>query len=444
MSLVTENTYVTAVPELDIYAKTPVQTSIESTYTEEIRPIAQLNSGAHYEFLIHNAINEYVKLKDITLYVRFRIKLSRSDTTPLSANDWTKVSTVNNFLHSLWSQIDLSIGDSQTTTSLQTYPYRAYFETILYSTPQSRKSHLASCLFFEDEMTTKKDEPYVARMKYFNTDKAPWDSGKECEMEGKLHMDLFSQHRALIGGTRMKLRLIPNRPEFYFMCSDNNLIPKIHFEDIHLNIKKFRVSEDLLYAQLNALNLAPAKYIINRAEVRSVTIPDGVTSRNIENVINGILPRRIFLAFVPNEAYSGSFKKNPFAFRNCGINSLACFVNGEQVPRRAFTPDFSKGQYLREYLEVYKILEQHDNDARAMLTLNNYDNGYTIFAFNLSRDESQGYASSGYVNIPREGVLRFEIHFSEELKQNVNVLIYCEFDNQISIAEDRNAFMDYR
>jgi len=445
MSLVNEHSPVTAIPELDFYSKAAVQTSIETTYNEEIRPIAQLNSGGHIEFIINNAINEYLKLKETTLYVRFKVKLSRSDTAAISDTDWTKVSVVNNFLHSLWNQIDLSIGDSQTTTSLQTYPYRAYFETILGSTPHGRKTHLSTTLFTEDDMSSGKcDVPQTGRMEFISSNTTSKDIGRECEIEGKLHLDMFMQHRALIGGTKLKIRLIPNKPNFYFMCSDDKLHPTIHFEDIHLNIVKFRVSDEVLLAQMQALNVSPAKYILNRGEVRSVTIDGGATSRNIENVINGKLPRRVYVAFTSNDAYSGSFKKNPFFLNHFKINSLSCFVNGEQIPRKAYTPDFENDKYVREYLELYRVSEQLDNDARMQITKKNFKEGYTIFAFNLSQDLSQGYSSNGYVNLPKEGVMRFEINFKEQLASAINALIYCEFDNQLSISEDRNAFMDYR
>src|ERR1700722_12237693 len=109
MSLVNENSPITAIPELDFYTKSPVQTSITQTFTEEIRPIAQLNTGGHYEFLIHNSFHEYLKLKETTLYIKFRVKLSTSDNSDIGASDWDCVSLVNNFFHSLWSQIDLSI-----------------------------------------------------------------------------------------------------------------------------------------------------------------------------------------------------------------------------------------------------------------------------------------------------------------------------------------------
>ena len=448
MSLVSENSPVTAIPEFDFYSNTPVQTSIEKTYIEQIRPINQLNTGGHIEFLINNGLNEYVKLKETTLFVSFRVKLAKSDGSAVATADWTKVSVVNNLLHSLWSQIDLTIGDSQTTLALQTYPYRAYFETILGSTEWSRNSHLQSGLFCLDKFGTDTNNPHADRMKYINNKAAdtttPTNTGRICEIEGKLHLDMFFQHRALVGGTKMKLKLVPNRPEFYFMTSDDKLIPKLFFEDIHLNIMKCKASEEIIMAHIQALNVNPVKYILNRAEVRSFTIDKGASSRSLENVINGQLPRRVYLAFVSNEAYSGSLTKNPYFFHHYHINSISCFINGEQFPRKAYTPDFDNDKYMREFIELFRVSEQLDNDARMVVNRDNYKAGYSMFAFNLSPDLSQGYNSAGYVNVPKEGVLRFEIHFSQALDTIVNALIYCEFDNLLSIGQDRNAFTDYR
>ena len=182
--------------------------------------------------------------------------------------------------------------------------------------------------------------------------------GCVCEVEGKIHLDLFLQHKDLIGGCKLKLKLVPHRPEFYFMVNDstNKLTPSIVFEDIHLNVVKTKASEQVVQAQQMALYVGLIKYIINRTEVRAVTIETGATSRNIENVIIGQLPRRIYLGFVSNDAYSGNYKKNPFAFDHCNITSLACFVNDIQFPQRAYRPNFEKDQYLREYIEFLNSL----------------------------------------------------------------------------------------
>lgn len=447
MSLVNEKSPVTAIPELDFYTKAPVQTSIESTYSEEIRPIAQLNTGGHIEFNIHNGHNEYIRLKETTLYIKFRVKLSKTDNTPIVALDWNKVSIVNNFLHSLWSQIDLTIGDSQTTSSIQTYPYRAYFETLLGSTEQGRLTFLHASGYSKDDMSNSGNMVNTNRQSRINhkASEGELSTGRICEMEGKLHLDLFFQPRLMIGGTKIKVKLVPNRPEFYFMTAANSkLSPRIEFLDVHLNIMKSRISDEIQIAQIQAMNISPVKYIINRSEVRTVTIDRNATNRSIENVVNGQLPRRVYIAFTSNDAYGGNFEKNPYVFHHYHINSIACFLNGQQFPSKAYTPDFDNDLYMREYLELFRASEQFDNDARMPITFSEYKHSYTIFAFNLSQDLSQGYNSAGYVNIPKEGVLRFEIRFNQALDTTINALIFCEFDNQISIAEDRNAFMDYR
>ena len=215
MSFVNESTPVTAVPELELFSKAPVQTSIESTFLEEIRPINQLNTGGHIEFNITNGNNEFIRLNETTLSIKFKVKLSKSDGSAIVASDWNSVSIVNNFLHSLWSQVDLLISNVQTTVSLHTYPFRCYNETILGSTDWSRKTHLKNVGFVADKMD-EKDTPQASRQHYikYKTGGTDLTIGRVCSLEGKLHLDLFFQPRVLLGGTPLKIRLVPNKSEF--------------------------------------------------------------------------------------------------------------------------------------------------------------------------------------------------------------------------------------
>ena len=337
-------------------------------------------------------------------------------------------------MHSLWSQVDFSIGDAQTSVSLQTYPYKAYLETILGSSEHSRKTYLIGALYNEDT-------PILSN----NARRALIHNGRKCEFEGRLHLDIFQQNRALIGGTKMKLKLVPNYPEFYFMCSDDKLIPRVVFDELYLSVNKIKVADEVVVGHMKAISVAPAKYILDRVEVRSLTIDQGVTSKNIENVVvNGKIPRRVYIGFVGNDAYSGSMTTNPFKFENFGINSIQGFVNGEPISQRAYTPDFALDLYLREYLNLLKVSDQFDNNAQMYITKERFKENFTLFAFDLSQDFSHGYNSVGYVNLPKEGMLRFEIKFAAATPKLINAIIYCEFDSQISIPEDRKAVMDYR
>src|SRR5882757_1418773 len=136
MNRLSEHNPVTAHPVLDHFKKQILQTSVEATYIEEVRPVAQLNTGGHVEFVINNAINEYVKVNETTLSLGFRVVYVKDDGTDMTDAEYLKVSLANNFLESLWANVGLSIGDTQVTSSLQTHGYCAYIQTILGSTPQ--------------------------------------------------------------------------------------------------------------------------------------------------------------------------------------------------------------------------------------------------------------------------------------------------------------------
>jgi len=449
MALVNEMSAVTAVEQLDLFKTALVQTSIVSKKSFEVRPLSLLNTGGHVDFIITSAINEYTKLDETTIYAKFNVSLSRKDNTNVEIADWDKVSIVNNFLNSLFTQVDLSIGETQTTLSLQTYPYRSYFELLLGSKEESRNVYLSNCGFFKDEMDLA-NTPITSRQELISY-KRPRDAttdvsifkGKTCELEGKLHLDLAMQPKSVLGGTTLKIKLVPNKPEYYFMISDDNLTAKIEFQDIHLNVVKETVTNNIVTAHRAALNVSPARYIISRNEVRSFTIDNGVTGKNLENVITGNMPRSIFVALISNDAYNGNYKKNPYYFHHYNVNSICCYLNGEPYPLRALTPDFKNNIYLREYFGLLRSTNQLNNNVKTFISKKDYKNGYTIFAFDLSADHSEGYYTSGYVNQPKQGVLRIEIKFSKATTETINALIFSEFDNQINILEDRQAITDY-
>ena len=122
---------------------------------------------------------------------------------------------------------------------------------------------------------------------------------------------------------------------------------------------------------------------------------------------------------------------------------MACYLNGEQFPRRAYEPDFSNNLYIREYLGLFRASNQLLTDCRIPIDRDAYINGLTIFGFNFSPDLSDGCGCNGYVSGVNHGTMRIEVHFKKKLHTTINVLVFAEFDNMIMIPEDRNAIVDY-
>ena len=70
------------------------------------------------------------------------------------------VAPIHNTLHSLFSQIDVSLNDVNVSYVTTIYTYRAYIETHLYYGTDANKSRLQAAMYFiEDNLTVSNPIP---------------------------------------------------------------------------------------------------------------------------------------------------------------------------------------------------------------------------------------------------------------------------------------------
>ena len=149
--------------ELDLFAVPPTQTSIDDGRWVEHQPLTSLDSEGPSEFMLPGTGDAYLDLTNT--YLLIRAKVVRGYGTDLAAD--TQVAPVNNWLHSLFSQVDVYINDTLVTPSSNTYPFRAYVETILSYGAEAKKTQLTSQLWYKDtagHMKKKKKNVYFDRM----------------------------------------------------------------------------------------------------------------------------------------------------------------------------------------------------------------------------------------------------------------------------------------
>ena len=89
---------------------------------------------------------DYADLAKTILVVR--AKVTKANGNDFDANE--KVGIVNNFLHSLFKQIDVFLKEKQVTQATGTYAYRAYLETLLNYGPVAKESQLTAGMFYKD------------------------------------------------------------------------------------------------------------------------------------------------------------------------------------------------------------------------------------------------------------------------------------------------------
>lgn len=179
--------------ELDLFSVPPTQTSMEQGSWVEYHPLTTVSDGSPIEFDISGSGEDYIDFANTMLYVK--AKLTAADGTALA--DDAAVGPVNLFLHSLFSQVDISLNGTLITASTNTYPYRAMLETLLSYGEDAKKSQLTSALFYKDQadrMDSVDFDDNAVNEGLFKRRALAVES-RTFDMMGRLHADIFFQDR---------------------------------------------------------------------------------------------------------------------------------------------------------------------------------------------------------------------------------------------------------
>lgn len=436
MSFLHHNSCECVKSELDIFALPSTQTSIENGQWIYYKPISSLSDDGPIEFQIPGSGDDYIDLSHTLIQVK--AKIVNQDLTNINS-ETTIVAPINNWLHSLFSQLDVYLNQKLVSPPNNTYGYRAYIETLLNYAPAAKESHLTCALWHEDtagKMNNSDDanKGFSSRQKYTK-------DSKEVEMIGHLHGDIFNQDKFLINGVEMCVKLVRSRESFNLMASSNDIKVKVVITDATLMIRKARINPSVLIAHQKVLASTTAKYPITRAEVKVLTIPAGIQGKTLDNVFLGQIPKRCIIGFVNNTAFNGTFTKNPYDFDNYGINTFSLYIDGMQIPSKALQPQFSSGIYTAMFHTLFSGTGIHFLNEGNGINNNRYAKGYCLMAFDLTPDLSAN--STSHWNLIKHGSVRLEVRFENALSETINCIVYAEFDNLIEIDKNRNVSVDF-
>ena len=424
--------------ELELFTVPPTNISMEKGSVIEHLPISSVTSSkGPIEFHVSSA-EDYIDVGRTFLYLKVKVKKANGQ----NLADDAKVGPVNLLLHSLFSQVDVQLNGKLITPSVNTYPYKAYLETLLSYGTEAKECQLGSELWYLDTDDMNENNPhseedyvnegFVTRGKYVAGSKA-------VEMMGRLHCDIFQQDRYLMKGVDMNIKLTRSSENFHLMGEAEATYSTV-IEDAVLFVRKVKLNPAIPNEHDKLLSQGKmAKYPVRRGVVTTFTVSQNNHSINQDNVIMGQLPRRIVVGLVKNSAFNGAINENPFQFDNFKVNYLSLFVGGEQFPGKPLTPDFDSDLFLRSYMTLFEGTGMLNDDRGNGIHRDKYKSGFALYAFDLTPDMTEG----GHVDLIKHGTIRMEIHFKEALAQTVNVIVYAEYDNLIQIDRARNVITDF-
>ena len=293
--------------ELDLFAVPPTQISIEEGGWIEHQPLTSLDSGGPIEFVIPGTGDAYLGLANT--YLLIRAKVVRGVGTDLAVD--TPVAPVNNWLHSLFSQVDLYLNDTLVTPSSNTYPFRSYVDTLLSYGAEAKKTQLTSQLWYKDTAghidATNVDggnTGLVERHRHIA-------ESRVVDIMGRLHVDLFLQDKFLLNGVDVKIRLVRSKDAFSLMAGGANPDYKVRIVEAVLFARKVVLSPTVQMAHIKAL-----------AKGRPSTCYDPLTVRSTP-YHKGPCPKRTRTS--SSERYQND--------SSCGVSTTGTMLKTHSTPR---------------------------------------------------------------------------------------------------------------
>ena len=110
--------------ELDLFSPPPTQMAVESLRWVFYKPVSSLSDESPIKFCINGQNKDYLDLAHTLIKVKVQITLYTKEKDTL-------VAPVNNFLHSIYNQVDVYFNQKLVSPANNAYPYRAYLESLL-------------------------------------------------------------------------------------------------------------------------------------------------------------------------------------------------------------------------------------------------------------------------------------------------------------------------
>ena len=147
----------------------------------------------------------------------------------------------------------------------------------------------------------------------------------------------------------------------------------------------------------------------------------------------------VFVVFVDNDSFYGSYSTNPFNFRHMNISRIGLSINGHPIPySEPLKLKFDEGEHIRAFHALFtgtdiKCLDQGNNISRS-----DFPDDYSISTFNLAPDSETGK----HLNLFKTGTLWLAVRFSKAVSKTTQLLVFGEFQSIIQFDIYWNVFSD--
>ena len=358
------------------------------------------------------ASDDYYDLNELRFQVKVRLtdpaagyqglkaNLANSD-----ANNTRNTYCVNNFGHSIFRDMTLSMNGVLMTEQSNTYHYRAYLETLLNYSRDEGATKLAP-QGWVNQLNVIAEMGATGANSDIPTN-ANWNGNIELRaltsrlLDQNWHTFIIRPHlpplktgKCLVPGVQLDFELFLNPSTVYLMGTPNKgtltdkKFPAIDNEHIKVTLLMRKVTLTAsVYVRLQKerqLGKKIVRYPVVRSEIRTFSFDSRTTQWEQDNVFVGRFPDRAMVKLQHSNAFNGDLERNPYAFQKFGVTQVRQSLNGEEYPYRTLQlPGTEAYEDLLGYDRFLQAMGAYNENKIPMLLPSDWGQGKncTFFLF---------------------------------------------------------------
>jgi hypothetical protein len=443
-----------------LFAPPQVDISTVASYKHVFYPMKTASTNDRfYQFNLGDLGDRYLLMDTIELYIRGQ--LLKPDGKPIHVDPIDQnVCLVNYPLTALFNRATLEIGHNQLEINDSHYIYTSFIKSLGWLEEGFKMRESMGFRIDYDAEPGPDPLPEMWNDTCNNRNVVLQEHPNGVEFTGYVPLDLFSTESPLLPDVPLKLTLNRSDPDFYLITKKDNKDADYRFDiqDIYLkavsvdtldSIKKkvnhiMSTVEEFYTDEEKTVDGEPVKkarrvdpkkanYRYDSWLIRTMTVPQHAQYASFPSVFRGIIPRKILIAFISQEAMAGRKELNPFLFHHINVKNITVQRNSEPV--EIIKADFSKGFALNVYISLLDWLGMRKKNS--VVNFKKSTKGMTLFSYDALNDCSE--AKTCNQELMKSGSISLVCELTEQLKKPYVMLVFGVRGSNLTLDRYNNA-----
>ena len=416
--------------KLDLFQPTVYENGVTKSYDVEYYPITPPSDNGPVQFYIPADPEKVIDLKTMKLYGSIRTKKKSEDGAWINTVGTDKVYLINNYFHSLFSNVIINMNDSEFgNNGTNSYAYWSYLQKLLGARTSCEDTLLHSEGFIKDTLqkldSTDPDENVSLKLRKLG--------GNLKRMIIPIHNDLMTAQSYIPPNKKFMITFKRTEDKFVIMQGDDNEY-RIELTHLKIKVRKYDISEDVRNYYSKMLKTKSPIIPYTKNDFKMYTKPAGDYDLSNHNLFQSSrLPERVYVVMVEQVAFQGNTEKNPFNFQRFNFKEASLIVNDVSEPSIPY--QYGDEGAIKDI--YYDFLENTGTSPFEMdcawITKKEYQYGYFILAWDRSPTKNNGL----YTHKMEGGTMGIRMRTREPLANNIMVLVFASYSDTLQFVDDK-------